>query len=229
VASAPFWIAAALFGVRHVFEPDHLAAISALVSSEKSARKAVGLGAAWGVGHAAALLLVASVLALAETAMPAALAGAFEVGAALVLIVLGARTIVRAAVDARRGEPRPHRHGLLAHAHPDPPGGHLHVGARTFARRSLMVGVLHGLAGSGSLVALAAARLPSTPARLGYVAVVGAGAVAGMAVLSGLAGVPLARMARLPRVRHLVSLGVGAFALVLGAVWWWNGVRVLVG
>src|SRR6185295_5760946 len=126
-------------------------------------------------------------LGLARAEMPAPLALAFELAVAAMLMALGARAILRAAADARRAAPRRHRHGALLHVHADPPGGHLHVGERTFALRSLLVGLVHGLAGSGWLTAVVAAKLASVPARLGYVALFGAGSIVGMAALSGLA------------------------------------------
>lgn len=229
MSTAPLFVFAALVGMRHALEPDHLAAISTLVSEQGNARSAVKLGAAWGLGHTAALLGVATALALVQAPMPGPVALALELAVAAMLVVLGLRAIVRAAADARRGEARAHRHGSLFHVHADPPGGHLHVGSRTFALRSLVVGLVHGLAGSGSLTAIVASQLASVPARLGYVALFGAGSIVGMAALSGLAGLPLARIGRAPAGRSLLGATTGALALSLGLLWSWNGVRTLVG
>src|SRR4051812_1928672 len=109
-------------GMRHALEPDHLTAVSTLVVEHHSVRKGVWLGLCWGLGHTAALLAVAGVLALLGARMPQRLADTFELGVALMLVGLGLRSIARA--KAAR---------------------HFHPGARTFAARSLLVGVVHGL------------------------------------------------------------------------------------
>ena len=78
------------------------------------------------------------------------------------------------------------------------------------ALRPLAVGVVHGLAGSGALTALVLARLPSAHLRFAYMALFSAGSILGMCVLSGLAGWPLARIARHPRAARLLLGTVGA-------------------
>ena len=88
-----------------------------------------------------------------------------------------------------------------------------------FARRSLLVGSVHGLAGSGALTALVASRLSSTPERLFYVGLFGLGSVMGMSALSGVAGWPLARLGRSPTVARVLMTGTGLLAFGLGIVW----------
>jgi high-affinity nickel-transport protein len=85
--------------------------------------------------------------------------------------------------------------------------------------RSLVIGVVHGLAGSGALTALVMAELPTTAARLGYMALFGIGSVGGMALLSGVAGFPMAKLARRPGPRRALALATGALSLGFG-LWW---------
>ena len=150
-------------GVRHAFEPDHLAAVSTMVAERPGGRHGLFLGAAWGVGHTLALLVVATVLALCEVRLPARLADAFELLVAAMLVTLGVRSMViglggrRAGLDGRRAVSAETR------------------AAPRLGRRSLMVGVVHGLAGSGALTVAVLPNLPSTGARLGYVALFGLG------------------------------------------------------
>jgi hypothetical protein len=96
---------------------------------------------------------------------------------------------------------------------------HVHIGAWTLARRPLIIGALHGLAGSGALTALVLAALPTTAARLTYMALFGIGSTLGMAVVSGLLGWPLARLGANQTVARTVSLTVGCVSTLLG-VWW---------
>src|SRR5580765_5615034 len=86
-----------LLGMRHALEPDHLAAVTTLVSRERSGYKAALLGACWGIGHTLALVVVGATLVVLRAEMPARMADLFEVAVAVMLIVLGLRAIGQAA------------------------------------------------------------------------------------------------------------------------------------
>lgn len=207
-----------LVGLRHAFEPDHLTAVSTLVTEAGDARKGSLLGAVWGLGHTLALVVVGVVLMAMGAVIPAGLAAGFEGAVAVMLIVLGARAIWRALEDGAGGPITRHRHRELAHVHagPDP---HVHLGARILAWRPLVVGVIHGLAGSGALTALVFARLPGTGARLIYMTLFGLGSVAGMAIASGLAGASVRALAVGPRARRGLAAATGALSIVIGVAW----------
>ena len=97
-------------GARHALDPDHLAAVSVLAADAPGPRRGALLGALWGIGHAAALLGTGLVLASLAAEMPAALADAFELAVAAMLIVLGARAVARALRSAGAGSPWLHAH-----------------------------------------------------------------------------------------------------------------------
>jgi len=205
-------------GMRHALEPDHLAALSTLASQQKSPGAGVMVGAMWGVGHSVSLFLVGGTLALLEAQMPPRLEQLFELGVALMICSLGVRAIRQAVREGQRGPPHAHRHGELVHTHPAPPA-HLHLQRWTFSTRPLLVGVMHGLAGSGAITALVLAELPTVGARLAYIGLFGAGSVVGMGLLTGLAGVPLSRAARQPRLSAGLLAAAGVVSLVVGT-WW---------
>ncbi|HXU01652.1 MAG TPA: hypothetical protein VN903_11705 [Polyangia bacterium] len=209
-----------VMGARHALDPDHLAAVSVLASDRPGARRGALLGALWGIGHALALLGTGLVLAAIAAELPAALTDAFELAVAAMLILLGGRAVHRALRSAGDGTPRLHAHGDGSHRHAGPPA-HVHLARRTLALRPLAVGVIHGLAGSGALTALVLARLPSPHLRLVYLALFSAGSIAGMCVLSGLAGWPLARVARNPRAARVLLGTVGAASAALGVISGW--------
>jgi len=209
-----------LFGMRHACEPDHLAAISTLVAEERSARKGLLLGLFWGAGHTAALLGVAVALTVLRAGLPAKAADAFELGVALMLLALGARALARAAREGSAGPRKLHAHGRAHHEH-EAAAGHVHLGRWTLAGRPLVVGIVHGLAGSGALTAVALASLPSTGARLAYVALFGFGSILGMAALSGLVGWPLAHLGRRPAAARALAAATGLFSIGLGVFWGW--------
>ena len=212
-----------LLGMRHALEPDHLAAVSTLVTGERSSSKAVFLGACWGLGHTVSLIAVGTALVLLRTQMPARVSEAFEFLVALMLVGLGLRAIRLASRQGPAGPVHVHHHGTRVHVHQGAPA-HIHIGAWTLARRPLMVGAIHGLAGSGALTALVLTTLPSTAARMTYMAVFGLGSTLGMAGLSGLLGWPLARVGQHRALARAVSLAVGCTSTALGLYY---GSRVL--
>jgi ABC-type nickel/cobalt efflux system permease component RcnA len=207
-----------LLGMRHALEPDHLAAVSTLVTGERSGLKAAWLGACWGLGHTLTLLTAGAALVFLRAEMPARASDAFELLVAVMLVGLGLRAIYRAARQGPDGPVYPHHHGRLVHVHPGVPA-HMHIGRWTLARRPLLIGAVHGLAGSGALTALVLATLPSTAARLTYMALFGLGSTVGMAALSGMLGWPLGRLAKHPALARGISLAVGSISTSLG-LWW---------
>lgn len=207
-----------LIGMRHALEPDHLAAVTTLVSDERGSLRAAWLGLCWGVGHTAALVAVGAVLVVLRAEMPAAATIAFELLVSGMLILLGLRAVTQALRQGGAGPTFLHRHGRVVHRHAAVPA-HVHIGAWTLARRPLIVGAIHGLAGSGALTALVLATLPSTAARLWYVALFGLGSTVGMAALSGLLGWPLARFGTHDAVARSVSVAVGTLSAGLGVMW----------
>jgi hypothetical protein len=207
-----------LLGMRHALEPDHVAAVSTLVAGERGGLKAAWLGACWGLGHTLTLVTAGTALVFLRTEMPAAASDLFEFSVALMLVGLGVRAMSRAARQGPDGPTYAHHHGRLVHVHPGVPA-HLHIGRWTLARRPLLIGAVHGLAGSGALTALVLATLPSTAARLTYMALFGLGSTVGMAALSGVLGWPIGRLARHPQLSRGISLAVGCFSTILG-LWW---------
>ena len=207
-----------LLGMRHAFEPDHVAAVSTLISSERSSRRAAWLGLCWGLGHTASLLVAGAVLILLRAEMPASVTSVFELAVAVMLVGLGVRAFAQAARQGPDGPATEHRHGPIVHRHPSV-ASHVHIGRWTLARRPLLIGALHGLAGSGTLTALVLATLPTTTARVAYLALFGVGSTLSMAAMSGLLGWPLARLGAHEAVGRGLSLLVGCATTVLGVAW----------
>lgn len=205
-----------LVGVRHAFEPDHLTAVSTLVTHARDGKRGALLGAIWGLGHTASLVVVGLVLMILGATLPAQIAAAFECGVAAMLVILGIRAIV-------------HRNDHRNDEHAPDAVTHLHVGDRVVLWRPLFVGLIHGLAGSGALTAFVFAEQPTFAARVAYIALFGFGSVAGMAIASGIAGVSLQAVARTARIRRGLALATGAVSIVVGVLWGIPMVSVLVG
>jgi hypothetical protein len=213
-----------LVGMRHALEPDHLAAVSTLLTDRRAGdernhrTRAAFLGVCWGFGHTLSLVAIGAVLVVLRAEMPARITDLFELGVALMLVALGLRAIYQAARQGPAGPPHVHHHGHRVHSHRGVPA-HVHIGTWTLARRPLLVGAVHGLAGSGALTALVLATLPSTAARLSYMALFGLGSTLGMAAMSGLLGWPLARLGSNRAIARAVSLLVGCATTALGLAW----------
>ncbi len=199
-----------LLGMRHALEPDHLAAMSVLLTGERSIRKAAWLGVYWGIGHTLTLLAAGTLLVVLRAEMPAIASDFLACAVALLLVGFGFRAIYLSASPVSAGT-HSHVHGGTS--------GSASVGPWTLARRPLLVGAVHGLAGSGALTALVMATIPSMGARLTYLALFGVGSTLGMAALSGLLGWPIARVGTHGAVARSVSLAVGCISIMLGLYW----------
>jgi nitrile hydratase accessory protein len=199
-----------VLGMRHALEPDHLAAVSTLLTGERSSAKAAYLGACWGLGHTLTLLATGALLVMFRADMPTIAAQVFEFCVVMLLVGFGVRAIYQGAC---RVSARPtHSHGTPGAFSP------FHMDRWTLAR-PLLVGAVHGLAGSGALTALVVTTLPSTATRLAYLTLFGVGSIVGMAALSGLLGWPLARRGAHRLFARTIALSVGCVSTALGLFW----------
>jgi len=191
-----------LQGLRHAFEPDHVVALSTMISEQRSAARRIGYAAAWGLGHGAMLLLVGAALMLLRAQLPPKLDAAFELAVSLMLIGLGARAIFHAVAQVRTG---PFQRTVA-------PNGWRSIGP-------LAMGMVHGLAGSGALTALVVARLPSVLSGVIFMLVFGAGATLGMSLLASAAGLPMGPVLRTRWGMPALLGTAGSISLALGLVW----------
>ena len=197
-----------LLGVRHALEPDHLAAVSTLLTGGRSSTKAAWLGTCWGIGHTVTLLITGTILVMLRGEMPSFASTAFECGVVALLVGFGARSILHSARPVLPGS---------SHVHAKP--GAANGDRWTIARRPLMVGAVHGLAGSGALTALVMTTLPSMASQLAYMALFGIGSTLGMAILSGLLGWPIARIGGNRVLARAIFLVVGCTSTAFGLSW----------
>jgi ABC-type nickel/cobalt efflux system permease component RcnA len=214
-----------LLGLRHAFEPDHLAAVSTLATRPGRRRlwSAARLGLVWGLGHTATVGVVALLIIALGVQLPARLWPAAELVVAGLLVLLGAMVIWR-YVRGRwhihgHSHPAagsaPHLH-LHSHAHA---ADHAHSHSTVDARRSLGFGIAHGLAGSGAIAALLVAAVPDMISRMVYFAAFSAGTIVGMLGVSLTLSV-LVRFAadRGARWATYLHVGVAVGSVVAGVV-----------
>lgn len=216
-----------VLGLRHALDPDHLAAVSTIVSDHKSLRRSSLIGTFWGLGHSASLLGVGLLIILLRVSIPQHVLPWMEAPVAVMLIVLGIGATRRALRE--RGvevHSHVHEHGNEPHAHV-----HVHVGEehdhmhRIFklGRRPFAVGLVHGFAGSAALVLLVLTQIPSVALGLVYMAVFGIGSIGGMLIMSALISVPFVLTARrFEAINGIIRLCAGLFSLAFGLMIAWE-------
>jgi len=216
-----------VLGLRHALDPDHLVAVSTIVSEHKSLVRSSLVGTFWGLGHSASLLGVGLVIILLRVSIPETVLPWMEAPVALMLIVLGVSATRRALGE--RGvqvHTHVHEHGDQPHAHV-----HVHVGDehnhmhRMFklGRRPFAVGLVHGFAGSAALTLLVLAQIPSVALGLVYMAVFGIGSIGGMLIMSALMSLPFVLTARrFEAINSGIRLCAGLFSLAFGLMIVWE-------
>jgi hypothetical protein len=200
-------------GVRHATDADHVVAVAAIVSRERTPRAALWVGAFWGLGHTVTILLVGGAIVLFGLVIPPRLGLSMEMSVAVMLVVLGAMNVAGAARTIRDRAERLESDESAGEG----ASWQQNRGARVL--RPLAVGVIHGLAGSAAIALLVLATIRSVPWALVYLAVFGFGTILGMVLLTSAMAVPIARVAArsrnferaLVRVTGLVSITLGLF------------------
>lgn len=186
-----------VIGLSHALEADHLAAVATIASRQGRASDIVRHGLTWGLGHTLTLLALAGVAFLLGSAIPASLAQVLELAVGAMLVSLGAHVLwrlwrARVQVD-------------LPHA------------GEGFRWRTLLVGLMHGMAGSAALLLLALAQVKDPLRGLAYILVFGLGSMVGMGILSALIAVPLTLSARfISWANRGLQLGIGLCTVCLG-------------
>jgi ABC-type nickel/cobalt efflux system permease component RcnA len=214
-----------LLGMQHALEADHVAAVSSVVSRRQGLRSISWHGAMWGIGHTLTLLVVAGTCLMLKTGIDDKLAERLEFGVGIMLVGLGAHVLWRLWRDRIHFGTHHHNDGTLhmhAHSHRhDVPhhkqSAHDHAHPQRAHGRTLLVGAMHGMAGSAALVVLAASTFTSGPIGLVYVLLFGLGSILGMAALSAIIAVPLTWTARsLTVANRALQAVIGIATLAVG-------------
>ncbi len=206
-------------GVKHALDADHVVAISTIVGENRHPLKAALVGTFWGIGHTATLFLVGLLVMIFKLSIPDQLALSMEFLVGIILVMLGVQTLwkyrrkkVHAHTHDHAGEKSVHRH---FHAHAgDAEHRHHHL---AHERKSLLVGMVHGLAGSAALMLLVLSTIRSPLEGAIYILVFGFGSILGMMLVSLLIGLPFALSAqRLASLNRAIRLIAGAVSVLLG-------------
>ena len=234
-------------GMRHATDPDHVIAVSTIVTRAREARSAALIGAVWGVGHTLTILLVGGGIILLGWVIPTRVGLSMELSVGIMLIVLGLMNLtgilgrITEALSASGTAPEQlhthaHSHGDYVHTHPHghDPELHPHTPDQTPVRwldrhfgavglyqfvRPLVVGIVHGLAGSAAVALLVLTTIHNPWWAVAYLLVFGLGTVVGMMLITAVIAVPVAHSAHrvtslnrgLRLASGLISVGFGLF------------------
>jgi hypothetical protein len=212
-----------LLGMQHALEADHIAAVSSIAARRSEIADIVKHGLTWGLGHTLTLFVFAGAAILLGHAIPEHLSRPLETAVGIMLVGLGAHVWWRLWRDRVHFHRHQHDDGtvhLHAHSHAGEKLPHArapHAHAHGFRWRTLLVGLMHGVAGSAALLVLTVTQAPSAAAGLGYIALFGIGSMIGMGLLSTVIAVPIAISARwLTFANRGLQAAVGLVTIAIG-------------
>lgn len=183
-----------LLGLRHATDADHVVAVTTIVARERTLRRAAWIGVLWGIGHTLTVFAVGGTIVAFRLVIPPRLGLMLEFGVAIMLILLG-----------------------FSNLRPNAPGrgnGHTHEFDH---RRPLIIGTVHGLAGSAAVAILVLTAIPDTGWALAYLLVFGVGTIVGMMLVTVLLAAPAIYAGeRVARLQGGIRLAAGALSIVFG-------------
>jgi len=210
-------------GIEHAFEPDHVAAVSTQISksefSKKSTRQMLResitrssfLGMLWGAGHTTTLVLMGFLVYALAITIQDKIFSELEFAVGIMLVFLGVTTILNKRIKFRHRHPHQHKDGSIhfdEHGHNDSEHSHTH--------KSYFVGLIHGLAGSGSMIVLTASTLDNVGMVLGFITIFGIGSMIGMALVGSIIGIPLVFGNKIKLIQKSFRYVAGGFSVIIG-------------
>src|SRR5438132_5844505 len=221
-----------LLGMQHALEADLIAAVSSIAARRTDIGDILKHGLTWGLGHTLTLFAFAGAAILLGRAIPETWSRPLETAVGIMLVGLGVHVLWRLGRDRVHFHRHSHSDGTVhvhAHSHAREKSRHAvpharaaHEHAHGFRSRTLLVGLMHGMAGSAALLVLAVSQAASPAVGLIYVALFGIGSMIGMGALSAVIAVPLAVSARwltwanrgLQGAVGLVTVAIGVTTIV---------------
>jgi ABC-type nickel/cobalt efflux system permease component RcnA len=210
-----------LLGMRHALDADHVAAVSTILARRPDLRRSGLIGLWWGCGHTAVLLAVGLAVLVLKITIPDAVAQAFESVVGLMLVILG--LALAATLYREQWHMHAHDHDGQRHVHL-----HSHRSGEDHAHRHgwraslppLVVGMVHGVAGSAALMLAVLSAARTLWEGLAYILLFGLGSILGMTALGVLICLPFFFSDSLGRygqaaVRGLASVGSIGFGLAI--------------
>lgn len=247
-------------GMRHATDPDHVIAVSTIVSRERKISRSAWIGVFWGIGHTLTIFVVGAAIILFDLVIPPRIGLSMELAVGLMLILLGGMNVAsffrglpgldsHEGVVPSHGEGTPaasrsqsqivhshaHSHGdyIHSHVHGHGPEAHAHTPEqnpvawldRVLLRfklyrpvRPLMIGIVHGLAGSAAVALLVLATIRDPRWAIAYLLVFGIGTIAGMMLITMSIASSFRLVSGGPKFSRVLALASGLISLGFGLV-----------
>jgi ABC-type nickel/cobalt efflux system permease component RcnA len=205
-----------LIGLEHAFEPDHVVAISSIISKGKNLKKTTIIGAIWGLGHTTTLFIAGIIILTLKITIPETIALSLEFLVGLIIIFLGFY-VIKDVIENKKHIHK-HTHDGTTHTHIH---SHKVTDEHTHYHRSFSVGLIHGLAGSAALMLLILSTFNSLILGIIYILLFGIGSMVGMAIVGGIISIPFIYSSKKSRsiytfIQYLtgfISIGFGSYLI----------------
>ena len=210
-----------ILGIKHAVEPDHVIAVSTIASQSKKLSRSSLAGVFWGIGHTFTLLLVGMLVILLKVEIPEKWAMSLEFMVGIMLVYLGVSSIL----SLKKMRPTSHKHNEMAeghfHLHPVIPNS-MHIHKNVSYWKSMLIGIVHGLAGSAAMVVLTMSTVETAWQGVLYMLVFGLGTIAGMLLATTLIGIPFVLSAKKDSINSWLTSLTGSVSALFGMYYMYN-------
>ncbi|GBF10568.1 sulfite exporter TauE/SafE family protein [Tepidibacillus sp. HK-1] len=212
-----------VLGMKHAIEPDHIIAVSTIASQSKSLWRSSLAGVFWGIGHTATIFIVGISFIWIKGEIPVTWAMSLEFLVGIMLVVLGVSTIL--TFKKNKIHVHHHEHNGIAHIHfHDRHDSHVHPKdeKKLSYLKSLMIGFIHGLAGSAAMIILTMSTVHNPIEGAIYIIVFGVGTTISMLSFTTLIGIPFVLSAKHIQMNQSLTIFAGALSMIFGFYYMYN-------
>ncbi|MEH7255774.1 sulfite exporter TauE/SafE family protein [Neobacillus niacini] len=212
-----------VLGIKHAIEPDHVIAVSTIATQSKKLLRSTLAGVFWGIGHTATLFIIGIFLILMKGEIPENWAMSLEFLVGIMLVYLGLTTILsfknlHVHHHEHDGEENLHIH---SHMH-DGQHKYIHHHKNVSYGKSMFIGLVHGLAGSGAMILLTMSSVKSVWEAAIYILIFGVGTVIGMLFFTTIIGIPFVFSAQKLRLNKTLTQITGVISVGFGIYYMYN-------
>ncbi|MCM3727430.1 sulfite exporter TauE/SafE family protein [Neobacillus cucumis] len=212
-----------VLGIKHAIEPDHVIAVSTIASQSKKLFKSTLAGVFWGIGHTATLFIIGIILILMKGEIPEKWAMSLEFLVGIMLVYLGLTTVLsfrNIHIHQHEHDGDEHKH-LHSHSH-NGQHQHNHQHQNVSYLKSLFIGLVHGLAGSGAMVLLTMSTVKSVWEAAVYILIFGVGTILGMLFFTTIIGIPFVFSAKKRVLNQTLTRLTGVISIAFGMYYMYN-------
>jgi sulfite exporter TauE/SafE len=211
-----------VLGIKHAIEPDHVIAVSTLASQTKKLWRSSLAGVFWGIGHTATLFIIGIILLAMKGEIPEKWAMSLEFLVGIMLVYLGITTILsfkNIHLHEHEHDGDLHKH---VHSHDNGDHHHKHQHKNVSYLKSMFIGLIHGLAGSGAMVLLTMSTVNTAWEGAVYILIFGAGTIVGMLFFTTIIGIPFVFSAKKLNLNKKLTQLTGVISTVFGIYYMYN-------